>query len=163
MWTHFWASHSLLEFRRKGKCLGADLPWVLKGPKSAELNRVKRILRKSSFSHFSSWENDFPVVKSGFWGHSEKKVLLVSENDLFLTLGLGTFSAWNENLRSLLNTNISLNNGKYGIRNHFWPLESRFFMRKSEKKGPNGLIYIFWNPFLFIFLWTKIKKITMVD
>ena len=24
---------------------------------------------KSSFSHFSSWENDFPVVKSGFWGH----------------------------------------------------------------------------------------------
>ena len=24
------------------------------------------ILRKSSFSHFSSRENDFPVVKSGF-------------------------------------------------------------------------------------------------
>ena len=48
--------------------------------------------------------------------------------------------------------------GNFGIRNHFWPLESRFFMRKSEKKGPNGLIYIFWNPFLFIFLWTKIKK-----
>ena len=24
---------------------------------------------KIEFSHFSSWENDFPVVKSGFWGH----------------------------------------------------------------------------------------------
>ena len=23
------------------------------------------------------------------------------------------------------------------LRNHFWPLESRFLMRKSEEKGPN--------------------------
>ena len=41
--------------------------------------------------------------------------ILVSENDLFLTLGLGTSSAWNENLRPLLNTNISLISGKYGL------------------------------------------------
>ena len=48
-------------------------------------------------------------------------------------------SARNENLRPLLNTNIPLNSGKYGLRNHFWPLESVFFMRKKEKKGPNFL------------------------
>ena len=58
-----------------------------------------------------------------------------SENDLFLTLGLGTSSAWNKNLRPLLNTNIPLISGKYGLRKHFWPLESRFLMRKNEKKS----------------------------
>ena len=35
-----------------------------------------------------------------------KKVILVSENDLFLTLSLHTSSARNENLRPLLRTNI---------------------------------------------------------
>ena len=50
---------------------------------------------------------------------SEEKVILVSENDLFLTLGLGTSSAGNGNLRPLLNKNIPLISGKYGLRNHF--------------------------------------------
>ena len=27
---------------------------------------------------------------------------------------------------------------KYGLRNHFWPLESVFLMRKNEKKGLNS-------------------------
>ena len=45
--------------------------------------------------------------------------LLVSENDLFLTVGLGTSNARNENLRPLLNTNIPLISGNYGLRNHF--------------------------------------------
>ena len=27
---------------------------------------------------------------------------------------------------------------QYGLRNHFWPLESVFLMRKSEKKGINS-------------------------
>ena len=36
-------------------------------------------------------------------------------------------SAWNENLIS----------GENGLRNHFWPLESVFLMRKSEETGPN--------------------------
>ena len=35
---------------------------------------------------------------------SEEKVILLSENDLFFTLGSGTSSAWNENLEPLLNT-----------------------------------------------------------
>ena len=57
----------------------------------------------------------------------------------------------------------TLISGKYGLRNHFLPLESHFLMRNSEKKGPNSnpLICRFrfrWNPFVFIFLWTKIKK-----
>ena len=43
----------------------------------------------------------------------------VSENGLFLTLGSGTSSAQNENLRPLLNRNIPLISGKYGLRNHF--------------------------------------------
>ena len=30
--------------------------------------------------------------------------------------------------------NIPLISGNYGLRNHFWPLENRFLMRKSEKK-----------------------------
>ena len=29
----------------------------------------ERVLRKRHFSNFSSWENDFQVVKSGLWGH----------------------------------------------------------------------------------------------
>ena len=68
---------------------------------------------------------------------NKEKAILVSENGLFLTLGWGTSSARNENLRPLTNTNIPLDSGKYGLRNHFWPLESCFLMRKSEKKGPN--------------------------
>ena len=39
---------------------------------------------------------------------SEEKAILVSESGLFLTLGSGTGSARNENLRPLLNTNIPL-------------------------------------------------------
>ena len=53
----------------------------------------------------------------------------------FLTLGSGTSSARNENLRPLFNRNKPLTNGNYGLRNHFWQLESRFLMRKSEKNA----------------------------
>ena len=56
----------------------------------------------------------------------------------------GTSSARNENQRPLFNRNIPLISGKYGLRNHFWPLESRFLMRKSEKK--------FFFIFLFVFV-----------
>ena len=54
---------------------------------------------------------------------------------------LGTSSARNENLRPLLDTNIPLISGKYGLRHHFWPLEIGFLVRKSEKKGPNFLAH----------------------
>ena len=54
-------------------------------------------------------------------------------SDLFLNLDV-----LNEILRLPLNTNIPLISGKYGLKNHFWPLESRFFVRKSEKEGPNS-------------------------
>ena len=64
-----------------------------------------------------------------------KKAILVSESGLFLTLGSGTSSDQNENLRPLLNRNIPPISGKYGLRNHFWPLESSFLMRKNEKKS----------------------------
>ena len=68
---------------------------------------------------------------------SKEEVILVCENDLFLTLGSGTSSAQNENLKPLFNTNIPIISGNYGLRNHFWRLQSGFLMRKSEKKGPN--------------------------
>ena len=121
------------------------------------------------FLHFSSKEKGFPVVKSGVWGHFPhySRVRLNWEvaldfrfghwkwpnrewekghfskwKWLFLTLGSGTSSAWKENLRPLLNTHVPLFNGKYGLRNHFWPLESRFLMRKSEKNDRNFLGYM---------------------
>ena len=47
-------------------------------------------------------------------------------------------SAWNENLRPLLNRNIPLISGKYGLKNHF-DQESGFLMRKNEKKGPEAM------------------------
>ena len=85
------------------------------------------------------------------------RLRLVSENDLFLTLGFGTSNARNENLRPLLNTNIPLISGNYGLRNHFWPLESRFLMRKNEKKSifskpPQCLILSFWILSLHIII-----------
>ena len=79
------------------------------------------------------------VCVSTCWQQSDEKAILVSENDLFLTLGSDTSSARNENLRPFFYRNIPLINGKYGLRNHFWPLESCFLMSKSEKKGPNFL------------------------
>ena len=48
---------------------------------------------------------------------SEEKAHSVNENGLFLTLGSGTSSARNENLRPLLNRNIPLISGKNGLRN----------------------------------------------
>ena len=61
---------------------------------------------------------------------------------------------------------IPLISGKYGLRNHCWPLECCFLMRKSEKnaffsKPSHGPILISWNLILYTFLWTKIKKITI--
>ena len=41
-----------------------------------------------------------------------------------------------KNLRPLLNINIPLISGKYGLGNHFRPLESVLLMRKSGKKVP---------------------------
>ena len=65
------------------------------------------------------WSSIFVLGTGSGRTESEEKVVLASENDLFLILGLGTSSAGNENLRPLLNTNIPLISGKYGLRNHF--------------------------------------------
>ena len=79
--------------------------------------------------------------------------ILVSENNPFLILGSGTSSARNENLRPLLNRNIPLISGRYDLKIHFWPLESIFLMRKSEKKGPN-----FWGTLLPILRLTFLES-----
>ena len=65
--------------------------------------------------------------------YSEWYVCIPRWTQIFVS---GTSSARNENLRPLLNTNIPLISVKYGPRDYFSPLESRFLMRKSEKKGP---------------------------
>ena len=98
---------------------------------------------------------------------AEEKVILVSENDLFFTLGLGTSNARNENLRPLLDTNIPLISGNYGLRNHFWPLEIRFLMRKNEKKSifskpPQCPILSFWILNLHIIICQFKKKSTKI-
>ena len=46
---------------------------------------------------------------------------------------MGTSNARNKNLRPLFKTNIPPISGKYGLRNHFWSLESGFLMRKREE------------------------------
>ena len=53
-------------------------------------------------------------------------------------------SARNENLRPLLNSNIPLINGKYGLRNHFSPLES-FQIEFSSRNGREISDSVFWN------------------
>ena len=40
----------------------------------------------------------------------------------------------NVNPRPLFNTNIFLISAKYGLRNHFWPLENGFLMRKKSSR-----------------------------
>ena len=51
----------------------------------------------------------------------------------------GHFQCPKRKSKTTFYTNIPLISGNYGLRDHFWPLESRFLMRKSEKKGPNFL------------------------
>lgn len=68
---------------------------------------------------------------------------------LFLTFRMGTSNARNKNLRPLFNTNIPPISGKYGLRNHFWSLESCFLMRKREEndffsKSAKDPILSFW-------------------
>ena len=57
-----------------------------------------------------------------------------------------------KNLRPLLNRNIPLISGKFGLRNHFWPLKSGFLTRKSEKKSPN-----------FLGPWLPISRLTFFE
>ena len=74
------------------------------------------------------------------WG----KGLISSESGLFLTLGSGTSSARNENLRPLLNRNIPLISGKYGLRwADFDLLQSIYihiFVNENKKNYHGGLI-----------------------
>ena len=81
----------------------------------------------------------YPHEKTTFQWSKVVSEAICPTNKRYVSNGSGTSSAWNENLRPLLNRNISPISGKYGLRNHFWPLESGFLMRKSEKKSPNFL------------------------
>ena len=84
------------------------------------------------FYRMSCLSNEFSLATCNVTFHQKRASNL---DDLFLTPGSGTSSAWNENLRPLLNTNIPLIIGKVGLRNHSWPLESRFIIRKGEKNS----------------------------
>ena len=63
----------------------------------------------------------------------KKKKKIKLKKWLFLTFWMDTSNARNKNLRPLFNTNIPPISGKYGLRNHFWSLESGFLMRKREE------------------------------
>ena len=69
------------------------------------------------------------------FGSTAGQQILVSENDLFLTLDSGTSSAQNENLRLLLNRNIPLIIvGNMASETTFVHWKVVFLMSKSEKK-----------------------------
>ena len=72
--------------------------------------------------------------------------------------------SWNVQLLKLISLPIS---GKYGLRNHFWPLESRFLMRKKQKKSifskpPNLPILSFWILNVLIIICQFQKRSTMI-
>ena len=77
--------------------------------------------------------------------------------DLFLTLGSGTSSAWNENLRPPLNTNIPLSTTKLVVGNmalllttgKSFPREEKWENRDFLK---NPLNYRFWSPEFWLFI-----------
>ena len=86
---------------------------------------------------------------------------------LFLTFRMGTSNARNKNLRPLFNTNIPPISGKYGLRNHFWSLESGFLMRKREEndffsKSAKLPILSFWILNVHIIICQFQKRSTVI-
>ena len=79
------------------------------------------------------WSQIFVSGIGSVHSESEEKSLFKLKKGLFLTFRMGTSNARNKNLRPLFNTNIPPISGKYGLRNHFWSLESGFLMRKREE------------------------------
>ena len=128
--------------------------WLQKsnrGPIPTWVLKTRPIWKKNTHHFFKpnygKLQNDSKNVSHKIGSKRPRKLgpILVSESGLFFTLGSGTSRARNKNLRPLLNRNIPLTSGKYGLRNHFQSLESVFLMKKSENKGPN-----FWGPLLLI-------------
>ena len=81
---------------------------------------------------------------------------------------MGTSNARNKNLRPLFNTNIPPISGKYGLRNHFWSLESGFLMRKREEndffsKSAKDPILSFWILNVHIIICQFQKRSTVKD
>ena len=86
---------------------------------------------------------------------------------LFLTFWMDTSNARNKNLRPLFNTNIPPISGKYGLRNHFWSLESGFLMRKREEndffsKSAKVPILSFWILNVHIIICQFQKRSTVI-
>ena len=86
---------------------------------------------------------------------------------LFLTFRMDTSNARNKNLRPLFNTNIPPISGKYGLRNHFWSLESGFLMRKREEndffsKSAKLPILSFWILNVHIIICQFQKRSTVI-
>ena len=93
--------------------------------------------------------------------------ILSWKRGLFLTFRMGTSNARNKNLRPLFNTNIPPISGKYGLRNHFWSLESGFLMRKREEndffsKSAKLPILSFWILNVHIIICQFQKRSTVI-
>ena len=104
--------------------------------------------------------------KKIFHGGSFLKLAKVKKG-LFLTFRMGTSNARNKNLRPLFNTNIPPISGKYGLRNHFWSLESGFLMRKREEndffsKSAKLPILSFWILNVHIIICQFQKRSTVI-
>ena len=97
----------------------------------------------------------------------EEKTLFQLKKWLFLTSRMDTSNARNKNLRPLFNTNIPPISGKYGLRTHFWSLESGFLMRKREEndffsKSAKDPILSFWILNVHIIICQFQKRSTVI-
>ena len=113
------------------------------------------------------WSQIFVSGIGSVHSESEEKSLFKLKKGLFLTFRMGTSNARNKNLRPLFNTNIPPISGKYGLRNHFWSLESGFLMRKREEndffsKSAKLPILSFWILNVHIIICQFQKRSTVI-
>ena len=86
-----------------------DQNWELRDFEKIEFFSLFLMIKRLSSGQKWFLRPYVPLTRGMFGvSESEEKAILISEDDLFLTLGLGTSSARNENLIPLLNKNTPL-------------------------------------------------------
>ena len=149
-------------------CLRVD--WVIREGLMLTMFTTKMILTcvaTEGRSHDNVVNNDNVVNINNVDNLSPPATLFKLKKGLFLTFRMGTSNARNKNLRPLFNTNIPPISGKYGLRNHFWSLESGFLMRKREEndffsKSAKLPILSFWILNVHIIICQFQKRSTVI-
>ena len=96
--------------------------FILSSPRTPVLQRAHHTRTRYLLHVWSIWQPwvDFPYV------------MYQRSKWLFPHFRFGHFRKVNP--RPLFNTSIFLISAKYGLRNHFWPLENGFLMRKKSSR-----------------------------